>query len=445
MFEALRRRMLALAMGLTSIVIVAALIAVYMTGETLMQQTSEMHLYQYVSAPLTHEVAENGEAAGKVDPPDDSITVTSPDDDFFAFGGYRFKVKASDGGDVEMLENVSGLDDAVCLALAAEASPQAAGGVIYSDGRSWQYVVSEHSAATTPPESSSISSLNESDDEHVLTFLDTSPSTNQLHKLATALVIVAALALLAAFFVSRLIASRAIRPAQAAWERERQFVADASHELKTPLSIVCANYDVLDANAEQTIASQRRWMDGIRFGTDRMEALVESLLALSRAEESEPARNCSDERFNLSTIAYEATEANEARATEKGIALNTAIVSDVTARGDWKAVEQIIDILMDNALKYTDPNESVEIAVTSETERAVLRVTNTGTTIAEDDLPHVFDRFWRADRSRTDDGSSGYGLGLSIAYALTERLGGSLTAQSENGVTVFELSLPQHE
>lgn len=445
MFDALRRRMLALAMGLTSIVIIAALIAVYVTGEALMQQTREMHLYRYASEPLTNETTGDDKATEKVNAPDDSVTISSPDDDFFAFGGYGFKARVHADGSIEVLENGSDLDDATCLALAADVDRQAAGGVFYTNGHSWQFLATENAVTTTSLESSPQSTLNEYEGERILTFLDTTPATNQLHKLATTLVIIAALALLAAFLASYLIASRAIRPAQAAWERERQFVADASHELKTPLSIVCANYDVLDANADQTVASQRRWMDGIRFGTDRMEALVDSLLALSRADEDETARSHSSERFDLGTLAREATEANEARAAEKRIALSTAIAPDVAVRSDRRAVEQIIDILVDNALKYTEPNESIEIAATVETGRAVLRVTNTGTPIAKDDLPHVFDRFWRADRSRTDDGPSGFGLGLSIARASAEHLGGSLAARSENGVTTFELSLPQHE
>ena len=463
MFAALRKRMLVFTMGLISIVVIGAFAAVYMASELAMHQINEMHLYALHNATLSkYATTQDEEAVGAVSENDRSTAqnstevpaASSPEeevatgeanilkDGVFLYGSY-FVIRVSAAGAIEVLENSSNLDDATCCAFAADVDPESSGGEIRRDNQSWRFLASKETGASIIAESKPNAASNKPEAGRLLTFYDTPSTLSQLRGLATALVVVAALALLAAFLISWLIASRAIRPAQEAWERERQFVANASHELKTPLSIVCSSYDVMAANADQTVASQHRWMEGIRYGTDRMETLIDSLLALSRADEKANTREDSEEQFSLSAIVSDTARANAARAAEKSIALNAAIGSSIVARGNRETAEQILDALMDNALKYTDPQGSIDIVVEETNGRAVFRITNTGPTIAEDDLPHVFDRFWRADRSRTDNDSSGHGLGLSIARACAERLGGTLTVQSSNGITSFELSLPQ--
>lgn len=461
MFNVLRRRMLVFTMGLISIVVIGAFAAVYTASELAMHQINEMRLYALHNATLstyaTAQGKETVETSNEKDRPISSAGTPSaspaeegvaideaniPKDGVFLYSSY-FITRVSAAGNIEILENSSNLDDATCRALAADTDPESMGGEIRSGGQSWRFLASEETGATIIAGSEPSSTSGKPETGRLITFYDAPSTLEQLRGLAATLVAVAALALLAALLISWLIASRAIRPAQAAWERERQFVADASHELKTPLSIVCSSYDVLAANADQTVASQQRWMEGIRYGTDRMEALIDSMLALSRADEGEDAREDSEELFDLGAIATKSIRANAARAAEKGIVPSTAIDPGIMARGDRETAEQILDALMDNALKYTDPHGSIAIIVEEADGRAVFRITNTGQAVAEGDLPHVFDRFWRADRSRADNGSAGYGLGLSIARACAERLGGTLTAQSDGNSMAFELSLPQ--
>lgn len=430
MFTTLRNRMLALTMGLISIVIIGAFAAVYLSSELAVNQTNEMRLYALHNSTLSMYAG----AAKEGDALADSKAVASAD------GYVRMRVSAD--GHLEMEECAPDPGNTIRQALAFRTlDKEGQRGEIRVEGQTWRYLVSEEATATKSP-GSIAHSAEAPGESRIFTFLNISSANAQLHDLAAILAVVAALSLIAAYFASRLIASRAIRPVQEAWGRERQFAADASHELKTPLSVVCANYDALAANPEETVASQRRWMDGIRYGTDRMESLIDDLLALSRADEGERARVSVDERFDLGAVADEAVTASAPRAAVQGISLNAEIAADVAALGDRKAAEQIIGILMDNALKYTEPNGTIAITANATRGRAVLRIANTGTTIAADDLPHVFDRFWRADRSRTDEGPSGYGLGLSIARACAENLGGTLTAESADGTTAFELSLP---
>lgn len=453
MFTTLRNRMLALTMGLISIVIIGAFAAVYLASELAVNQTNEMRLYALHNSTLSMyataqskgaatEASEEGSTGADARNPlkDGEGTAVAETDAFSSKGFFRMRISAD--GSIEVLENGSALDDETCRALASDIGPSTMGGEIRHGGLSWRYLVSEESGSWVPAKNDARNASGELNAGRLATFYNTPSPIAQLHDLAAILVVVAALSLIAAYFASRLIASRAIRPVQEAWERERQFATDASHELKTPLSIVCANYDALAANPDQTVASQRHWMDGIRYGTDRMESLIDDLLALSRADEGERARESADERFDLGAVADEAVTASAPRAAVRGISLNAEIAADVAALGDRKAAEQIIGILMDNALKYTEPNGTIAISANATCGRAVLRIANTGTTIAADDLPHVFDRFWRADRSRTDEGPSGYGLGLSIARARAEGLGGTLTAESADGTTAFELSLP---
>lgn len=462
MLKSLRRRMLALTVSIISTVIIGAFVAVYLASELAVDQMNEARLFALHNSTLSmYATAQGGRTAdassgnGSVIPKSSSEAPSAslPKKEAVAnetdaqeasaypsAGFFRMKVSAT--GNVEVLENSSDLDDETCSALTADIGPDTARGDIRWGDRWWRYLVSEESGTPVIAAGGTRNVSDRPDVGRLITFYDTPSTLTQLNNLATTLVIVAAFTLLAAYFASRLIASRAIRPVQAAWERERQFVADASHELKTPLSIVCANYDVLAANPDESVASQRRWMDGIRYGTDRMESLIDGLLTLSRTDEGKGEPTTPDERFDLGAVAAEAVGAHAARAAEQGIALNAAIAPDVIAHGDRAAAEQIVDALLDNALKYTDRHGTVEVAVKAADGRAVLRIANTGTTIAADDLPHVFDRFWHADRSRTDEGPSGYGLGLSIARACAENLGGTLTAESADGTTAFELSLP---
>ena len=253
----------------------------------------------------------------------------------------------------------------------------------------------------------------------------------------------AAIAALAAFFVISLFFSRwALRPVEQTWRSQRQFIADASHELKTPLTVILADASIALEHPERTVESQRQWIEGIQVEGQRMQGLVEDMLALAKHDTAEVDAQATmgkqQEKLDLADMAQRAVLQFEAVAFERGVEIDVAESSSTSVfiggvQGD---IERVLGILIDNACKYAEAGGRVVVGTKREGKHAVIQVNNTGTPIPSSDLPHIFDRFWRADEARTS-GAGGYGLGLSIARSIVEEHGGTLSAQSsaEHGTT----------
>ena len=253
----------------------------------------------------------------------------------------------------------------------------------------------------------------------------------------------AAIAALAAFFVISLFFSRwALRPVEQTWRSQRQFIADASHELKTPLTVILADASIALEHPERTVESQRQWIEGIQVEGQRMQGLVEDMLALAKHDTAEVDAQATmgkqQEKLDLADMAQRAVLQFEAVAFERGVEIDVAESSSapVFIGGVRSDIEHVLGILIDNACKYAEASGRVVVGTKREGKHAVIQVNNTGTPIPSSDLPHIFDRFWRADEARTS-GAGGYGLGLSIARSIVEEHGGTLSAQSsaERGTT----------
>lgn len=239
------------------------------------------------------------------------------------------------------------------------------------------------------------------------------------------------------WFISRYFASRAIQPIAAAWEQQKQFVTDASHELKTPLSIINANYDVLLTYKEQTIESQFKWMDYMKIGIDRMTQLINDLLTLAKTEDMSAI--VAKARFNISITIEAMMQSMETTARRRGLSVSSSIEKDVVMNSDPELFQQLITILYDNALKYANEDGKIEVTLHQHKHRIVCTIKNSGEGIPAEDLPHIFDRFYRADPSRAST-ISGYGLGLSIARNIVNRLGGEISVASvRNEWTTFTI------
>jgi signal transduction histidine kinase len=243
-------------------------------------------------------------------------------------------------------------------------------------------------------------------------------------------------------FMSR----RAMRPVQDAFERQRTFIADASHELKTPLTLIRADAEVL--SSALTDPDDRELADDLISETDRMNALLSDLLTLARLD----AGKLSVERkpFDLASTIAETAERFDARATAEGKRLEVRLdpANEISARGDARRTEQILASLLDNALRFTPPGGLVTVEGHPRNGQVLATVTDTGPGIAQEHLPRVFDRFYRAEAARTrGEAGRGTGLGLSIARDLARAQGGDLTAgnvrsdEASSGAT-FTLRLP---
>jgi two-component system phosphate regulon sensor histidine kinase PhoR len=225
-------------------------------------------------------------------------------------------------------------------------------------------------------------------------------------------------------------------------ERLRQeFVANVSHELKTPLAVIKASTETLIDGAADDPVHRRAFLDQIDEQSNRLHALILDLLALARIEGAEAAPEPT--AVPLHQCAAEAVERHRNRASAKGVELKVADAPPVTAWTDEEAVEIILDNLIDNAIKYTPEGGSIVVSSGSGGESSWLEVSDTGVGIPESDLPRVFERFYRVDKARSRE-LGGTGLGLSIVKRLAQANGGSVTARSSPGRgSAFVVRLPR--
>jgi len=306
------------------------------------------------------------------------------------------------------------------------------------EGRMWQYAVSPAVASITMDDEQQ---LEKSDEIYHIRFVDITESRQMLGTLALTLCVIGALLLLFFFFFSLFFARRAIGPLTDVMERQQQFVADASHELKTPVSIIKANCSVLYANEESTIASQREWLDSIVIGSDRMTNLIQGLIVLAKIEgiDHEIIRS----EISLGKEIDESLDMLDLMIRKKALTVEISPSAD-TIWSDPDRVRQVVGIVLDNAIKYSNDGGMMHISITQEKRWLCLSVSNTGDGIAKEDLEKIFNRFYRAQGARTPDGS--YGLGLSIAQAVMRQLGGTIAADSVLGESAtFSLRFPRKQ
>ena len=226
------------------------------------------------------------------------------------------------------------------------------------------------------------------------------------------------------------LAGRALRPIQSAMDRQRAFVADASHELRTPLALIRANAELLERGADQPVQANISSVQDIIGETDRLSALVGQMLMLAQSDSGEA--NFNRERIDLGAIAEDTVRQMRLLAEPQSISLDIATRDRVEVGGDETRLRELITILLDNAIKYSDDAASVRVDLNREGDKAVLRVVDSGRGIPPQALPRIFDRFYRADKARSRP-MGGAGLGLAIAKWIAESHGGTIAIQSAAG------------
>ena len=241
------------------------------------------------------------------------------------------------------------------------------------------------------------------------------------------------------FIGSWLLSKIAIRPIKTAWQRQLDFTADASHELRTPITVIQTNLELVMDSPGETVESQMRWLENIGAENMRMAKLVDDLLTLSRADTDQQALEV--ETFMFDDILFEAIQPFEPLAHEKNIDVEINANEKVSIVGDRKRIKQLVLILVDNAIKYTDSG-SITVSLSRSEKEIVLTVSDTGCGIGAEHQDKIFDRFYRVTETRNlnQDGS---GLGLSIAKWIVQEHGGTIAVSSALGVgTVFTASFP---
>ena len=264
---------------------------------------------------------------------------------------------------------------------------------------------------------------------------------NAMKKVMFTFIVIGIVSLIALFFLSLFIASWAIKPVEEAYEKQKRFIGDASHELKTPLAIIKTNIDILNANKNFTIRSQEKWLDYIEFQTNRMSKLVSNLLYLAKADNNALVGN--EVKFNISDAIMNQILSFEAIAYENNLRLECNIDDGIEFLGDKDEIRQLVGILVDNAIKHSYNDEEVTVNLELKKQNIVLSAKNIGETIKEEELTKIFDRFYRLDESR-DREKGGYGLGLAIAKSIVDKYKGKIYATSTNNETVFVVELPMN-
>ena len=272
---------------------------------------------------------------------------------------------------------------------------------------------------------------------YTIVFSDTTTESATLKNLYSICVLIFFVAMGVFLGVSILLSNWVIKPVAVAWDQQRQFVADASHELKTPLSVIMANAELL-ANEDTIPDDRRKFSRNILSMTYQMRTLVENLLEMARVDNGTLKMQFA--ALDFSELVCDAVLSFQLLYEEKGQTLQNAIPDGITLQGSERHLYQVLDVLLDNALKYSVAEGHTNVELKRIGHSCLLTVSNTGEPISKEDLKNIFKRFYRADKARSLNGS--YGLGLSIAEAIVEAHKGKIWAASEPGYNTFFVQLP---
>ena len=302
-------------------------------------------------------------------------------------------------------------------------------------------------------------SVKTGDSSGSVTFLDCGRTLDSFRSFLRASILASLLGLLVVFFIILYFAGRIVRPVAESYEKQKRFITDAGHEIKTPLAIIKANIDLMDMEIDsaagdsdnpaitgETAASLKDSLGDINDQVTRLTGLTNDLVYLSRMEEAENSLVMTE--LPLSEIVEETVSSFEPLAMEKGKLISSEIAPDVTVKGSSKELEKLLSILLENAVKYSlAPREipcgddedgmplppSINVELRKEGRNAVLEVRNeTESELTNESLSHVFERFYRTDSSR-NSATGGHGIGLSMAHAIVNVHGGKITARTSTG------------
>lgn len=265
----------------------------------------------------------------------------------------------------------------------------------------------------------------------LVAFLDSTVSESSLDTLLKNILIVGGISLVVLFFISLFLSKWIIRPLEENDRKQKQFISDASHELKTPVSVISANSEMLSREI-----GKNEWLANIQYENERMGALITQLLELSRAESAGFVM----EHIDFSRIVTGEAIAFDSLAFERGKTIISDIEDGINISGSRTQLQQLASILLDNALRHSTGTDVV-LKLKKHGHSAVLTVENDADEIPPEKQKHLFDRFYRVDEARNSE-SGHYGLGLSIAKAVTERHKGSIAVSCHDGKVCFTVVLP---
>ena len=277
------------------------------------------------------------------------------------------------------------------------------------------------------------------DSTTLVAVIDRTADRQNLVTVSSLIILIYITSLLVAVLFFYLYSSYALAPVGESMQKQRDLIANASHELKTPLTVIATNLAVMKSEPHSTIEENAKWMEAIEAQIKRMNGLITGMLQLSKMENVPLTLTDVD----LSEITEGACLGFDAVCFEKGLRLVTKIAPGIRVMGDKDALDRLVASLLDNATKYCGPEGKIGLRLTADNRRARLCVINTGDPVSDEDAKHIFDRFYRSDGARSNPDNNSFGLGLAIARATVEAHGGTITCHgiADKG-TVFEVMIP---
>lgn len=270
-------------------------------------------------------------------------------------------------------------------------------------------------------------------DTTVVALLDNTMENDNSNRLFINSLIVGFSAWVVVLILSWIYSKKIVDPLELNDTKQKQFISDAGHELKTPISVISANSDILSAEI-----GDNKWLDNIRYENERMSQLVRELLDLMRAENSPIVK----ERLDLSNLVSGEVLPFESVAFEKGLTIRSDIEDGIFVLGDKNRLNQLVSILTDNAIEHSSGGEEISVKLYSSKKNAILSVINPGEPIPNETQRRLFDRFYRVDDARTD-ANGHYGLGLAIAKAISNSHDGTISINCHDGLVEFKVIIPK--
>ncbi len=273
----------------------------------------------------------------------------------------------------------------------------------------------------------------ENNNDLLYIFLDCGKDLSTFYSFLAVSVLVSFVGILLVFILVVICSKIAIMPIAESYEKQKQFITNASHEIKTPLTIIDANTEVIEM-----VSGENEWTQSIKKQIKRLTSLTEELVFLSRMDEGTNVLQMLE--FSISDAVYETSKPFITLAETQGKILNLNIQKNITYNGDEAAIRQLVSLLLDNAIKYSDSKGTINVEFKEQGKTKELNISNTASQLPNKKLDILFDRFYRLDSSHNSE-TGGHGIGLSVAKSIVNAHKGKITADSKNNTITFSIEL----
>ena len=417
MFRRSKAKIVAIIMAVSVVLIVGMLGVIYIISYKDMYHSHQQMLERYVENYDDRQNENHPELLpdniGTLpDSPPNDVPLDRPDMMFELSTFYS--VKYDENGKIAEIDNSGGAiyseEEIVTLAEKILQKEDATG--IYDD---FSYVIHQNSEGC------------------LVAFIDNTIETENFGIILKYTLLFGGITLVIIFFLSCILADKVVKPLEQNAIKQKQFISDAGHELKTPIAVVSTNLEMLSRQM-----GENKWLKNIEYETEKMSVLIKQLMELAKTENVQPQMDETD----MSRLVEGELLVFESVAFEQGILLNyDGVEPEVKVKGNAEQLKQLTAILIDNAIEHTEDKSTVVISLKAQKNKVILSVANKGKEISPEQCSHLFERFYRGDYSRNSE-SNHYGLGLAIAKAIVETHKGSIYVNCKKGYVIFEVQLP---